>query len=157
MKTLLFLVLVSTYQTDNIKYAEQTIMVDDIILKSDKHITATQKTKINNIYKKAYKIFFDDFEEDLYCHPKGPRINIVSLNIIRSPKYFEGAGPRDIGKYMPRSKEIFISYAFFIEPHYLAHELAHYWYDVCDVRFENIKIEHDFVNKFQEIYKNERR
>jgi len=101
--------------------------------------------------------FLNDFEPNLHCPNKKPlEIRIIGENVLRSKKVFVEAGPHDFGRYFANVNRLYILPKFFDRPEYLAHELAHYYYDECKIKLDNLEKEHIKVYRFQHFYKNRR-
>lgn len=123
-----------------------------IKLKSSLPLKNWKIEKIRQIYFSAEYLFFHEFE-NIECLDLGPlEIRIVSANILRDKKYFEYAEPRNFGRYFESSNTIYIINEVFEHPEYLAHELAHYFYDECGIKFINDDAEHVKVYRFQDLY-----
>ena len=131
------------------------ISVPNVTIKSTFHLKKREIRKIQIIFDKAKYIFFNKFEK-LSCDTNrlnDLEIRVISPNILRHKGYFYAAGPNDFGRYFSNPYTIYIIDDMFYNPEYLAHELGHYFYDKCGVKFANDKIEHVKVYQFQDFFR----
>jgi hypothetical protein len=134
-------------------------IVGKIKVKSTIKMKNWKTKRVEKIYYNAKSMFFNNFE-NISCDPNKLgqlEIRIISADMLRDKRYFHLATPRNFGRYFPSSNTIYIIYDVFNHPEYLAHELAHYFYDECGVKFKNISAEHVRVYKFQDFYKERNR
>ena len=133
--------------------------IENIRIRSSLVLNKQKVEKIEKIYFNSRNIFFNDFE-DTTCNPNSLgrlEIKIISAEMLRDRRYFRLATSRNFGRYFSISNTIYIIHGVFSHPEYLAHELAHYFYDECGIKFKNIDAEHVRVYKFQDLYKERNR
>lgn len=130
---------------------KQINTINYITIKSQ--FTNTNPRKIFKIYKRSKKLFMRYERQKLKCPSNDTlTINVVSANILRNTMYFADAQPTNFGRYFRDTKTIYILDTVEQYPDWLAHELAHYFYDVCGVEFRSLQDEHSKVYDFQDIY-----
>lgn len=131
------------------------IFDSDVLIKSDRVLGRNKIIKIKRMMRKIEYTFLHQFEPGLECIELDKlEIRIIDKKILRSKKYFSAARPSNFGRYFPTSNTLYIIHEFFDNPEWLAHEMAHYYYDECDVHFSSIDEEHKKVYAFQDIFKN---
>lgn len=100
-------------------------------------------------------MFHNRFELDALdiCEYSAPvKLRIVPTSIIQDDNYFMFAGPTNFGRYFPSVNTIFLSIEVFEHPEWLAHEMAHYYYDECRALCAHDR-EEMVVYRFQDAYK----
>lgn len=130
-------------------------IAENITLKSELLLNKRKIRRVKRIIRNTEYIFFKRFETGLICDDMGPlKIRIVSKETLRNTDYFASAKPTNFGRYFVSSNTLYIASDVFRHPEWLAHELAHYYYDECDVHFDSIDEEHQFVYAFQDMFEN---
>ena len=116
------------------------------LTKSEKH---TIISKYNSIKESFFK-----FEDRMLCIvPPTLDLRIVSDIDINSDKYFDvlsKPGYTFFGRYFRDEDVIYITKeAALYHTALFAHELTHYFYDMCGVKFFSDDLEHDRIRMFQ--------
>jgi len=128
----------------------------DVKIKSVFKIENSKKDIIIDIYNRAKKIFpiYANIEKECKLEPLV--IHIISLNMINSEKYFYIRAPSKyyicVGRYFEITPAIYITPQVFTNTEDLAHELAHYFYDMCNVNFESEEAEDTGAYKFEKYF-----
>lgn len=128
----------------------------------DGHIEIQSIYDINNkklhniqlIYSKSAILFFNKFEKEISeCKPGQLNIKIVSPSILNDRKKFNDyTSQREVfGRYYWKYNILYITEEAFEHPEYLAHELAHYFYDECGI-YRGTEEEEKNAYKFQGLY-----
>lgn len=128
--------------------------IDGINVKSTLPLKRKKIRRIRYMYNKSKRLFFNKFENKLKCNPNnlGPlEIRIISADMLRDKRYFPLAGPRNFGRYFT-PKTIYIIHEVYSHPEYLAHELAHYFYDRCGIGLD-ADTEQNRAYRFQDLYR----
>jgi len=130
-------------------------VVGNITIKSTLPLKNWKIKNITNIYDSSKNVFFNSFENLTCDYDKlGPlEIRVISADMLRDRRYFAMAMPYNFGRYFKLSNTLYIIHDMFNHPEYLAHELAHYFYDECKVDFKGDIKEHTKVYQFQDFYK----
>jgi hypothetical protein len=136
-----------------VEWKTNKILENEIILKSTSQLKEWQVKKIYQTYQNIEYLFFNIFE-NISCNKlDNLEIRIVSSDVLRDRRYFANASPRNFGRYFATSNTIYVIYEVFDCPDYLAHELAHYFYDECNIKFKDDIAEHIKVYGFQDFYR----
>lgn len=112
-----------------------------------------EKQTIITKYNDIKRAFFE-FEKGTLCIV-GPTLDlrIISDIEINSTRYFDmqsAPGYVFFGRYFREENILYITKeAALYNTGELAHELAHYFYDVCGIKFLSDELEHDRVRMFQ--------
>lgn len=106
-------------------------------------------------YKKAHDLFFGSFENinPELCYFERLNVRIVSPRIINNKRLFRDAisNSEVFGRYFWRKNLLYITSEVFSNPEYLAHELAHYFYDECGLWRGRLEEERR-AYRFQELF-----
>ena len=133
---------------------ESNVKIQNMTIKSMFFLRSQKIRQISLIYSYSKHMFFNEFES--MCDERNfadLEIRIIRPDILRNTDYFPTANRLDFGRYFSSSNILYIIPDMFNKPEYLAHELAHYFYDECKIKFLNDKEEHKKVNKFERLYK----
>jgi hypothetical protein len=87
---------------------------------------------------------------DIDCHPGPLEIRIIKLSWLNSSEYFVWADPKYLvfGRYFGMRNVIYITPETFLDTYTLTHELTHYLYDECNIRFKSEAQEHQKLDDF---------
>lgn len=117
-------------------------------------LNESKTTNVINTYEKASHLFFNEFEKDApTCMLSDLNIKIVSPSILNDRKRFNDyISQREVfGRYYWKYNALYITEEAFEHPEYLAHELAHYFYDECGM-YRGTEEEEQNAYKFQGLY-----
>jgi hypothetical protein len=170
MKLYLILLIISI---SNICYARDayipksnwnTVFVTDTAhIKSTKYLTNFQITIVVNTFEDTEKRFFSYFNID----KKRCRLNIVNIIVVENPHILNnknifpnedvysdnkpGESKIVFGRYFSITNNLYII-PINLKKYYwrsnFAHELLHYFFDECNITFDNINIEHKYIDNF---------
>jgi hypothetical protein len=143
----------SHYLSPKVEWRTDKVIGTDITLKSTLQLKDWRVKKIKQIYQNAEYLFFNEFENTVCDELGSLDIRIISAAMLRDKEYFYLATPTNFGRYFTISNTVYVIHEVFSRPDYLAHELAHYFYDECGIEFKNDDAEHVKVYKFQDLYK----
>jgi len=136
-----------------VEWKTATYVSNHIRLKSTLKLERPQVKKIKNILGHINYLFFNEFEPDLRCADMGQmEIRIIRLSTLTNKKYFVAARATNFGRYFSITNTLYIVPDMLKNPEWLAHEMAHYYYDECRVKFKDARNEHLKVYKFQDLY-----
>lgn len=138
----------------NLEWKTKAQVSKSTTLKSTRSLSRAKVLRIKRIVRNTHYLFFNVFERDLRgkCGFKPLNILLIEQEVLTSPKYFQFAKPTNFGRYFSYGNMLYIEYGVFKNPEWLAHEMAHYYYDVCGIMFKNINAEHEKVYDFQHLY-----
>ena len=128
---------------------------DMLTIRSDSALKSKEIEKIRRIINRTEELFFTEFDGAPECNRDslGPlEIRIINKETLRNKDYFFKAEERNFGRYFAEYNTLYIIPEIFYHHEYLAHELAHYYHDECEVAFNNKRAEHRRVYKFQYFY-----
>ena len=132
-----------------------TAYVGDIEVMSQAPLDENRLLQLQITLEEIDDIFHNRFEltaKDICEYLAPVKLRIVPTSMIRNDNYFMFAGPTSFGRYFPSVNTIFISAEMFEHPEWLAHEMAHYYYDECRTLCKPAR-EEMMVYRFQDIYK----
>ncbi len=87
------------------------------------------------------------------CDLKPLEIRIISEGKMNDPKHFAYIDPVIYGRYFRENEHIYLTLEATKNKKYFAHEMAHYLYDVCNMKFSSSKEEHKEIDKFLKDFK----
>lgn len=154
---IIFLIPLSTNASHILPYKlswKTTTKLENLTIKSTFVLNKWRLEKIKKTFNRSKDIFFNKFEK-LDCNTNqlnDLEVRLIDSKILRNKDYFYAAGPNDFGRYFSGFHTLYITDDMFDNPEYLAHELAHYFYDKCGVKFKNDIEEHIKVYRFQDFY-----
>lgn len=168
MHKLIIAILLTIIFVPNYLYAEEYYLKQDFFwkyqddfngvkIKSIFKIKDDKKDIIINTYNKTKKIFPIYAKLDKECKLVSLTIHIISLNMMNSEKYFyirPSTRYYVVGRYLEITPAIYITPQAFVNTEDLAHELAHYFYDMCGINFENEEAEDASIYKFEKYFLN---
>lgn len=135
--------------------------VDKEVFVSSKFLISDTKL-IRSTYYEAKKSFFEfwGFSRD-QCDLDNLYVYIVAEKDLINPRYFPGeklapSGFIIYGRYFREKNKLYIvppDLSIYYWRKYFAHELAHYFFDDCGIKFPNNYVEHKFLDKFIKYFK----
>jgi len=82
------------------------------------------------------------------CSFKPLEIRIISVPIMNSTRYFAWVEPVMFGRYFRETAHIYLTLEALKNRKYFAHEMGHYMYDTCGIKFASDELEHVDLEKF---------
>lgn len=99
-----------------------------------------------------YAKSLDKFPEfrNLTCEIKPLEIRIITEQQMNSPEFFTYTVDDSsiYGRYFKEDQHMYLTTEATHNKRYFAHEMAHYLFDICGVKFNSLKEEHMAVRKF---------
>ena len=127
----------------------------NITIKSDSLLHNKKIQQIESIVGGAKDLFFNEFRGVPECNKDNLgrlEIRIINKKTLRNKDYFFKAQSTNFGRYFPQYNTLYVIPETLYHPEYLAHELAHYFYDECGITFSSEVEEHRRVYKFEDFY-----
>jgi hypothetical protein len=130
----------------------------NVKIKSVFKIKEEKKDIIENVYNRTTDMFLSFSKIEKQCKLQPLTIHIISLSMMNSEKYFyikRSPFYYVVGRYFEITPAIYITpQAFNNNTEDLAHELAHYFYDMCSVEFISEEAEDAKIYEFEKYFLN---
>ena len=152
----LFLLFPVSVQANNFDFKTNAyVSSEGLLIKSVYKLRPKKIKKVKRLYVDIRNEFMQWLPKHQRnnCEEEAPIIVIVNFDIMSNPDIFYGAKPNQFGRYMFWDRTIYIVRDMFSRPEWLAHELAHHFYQDCNINFASLEAEHKEVYDFQEYYR----
>lgn len=122
--------------------------IENMAIRSVVSLDAGDTKTIQHEVANVRDAFFRHYNKE--CVLGSIEVRIITLNQMNSLRYFYVVVPDGIirGRFFGYNNIVYITQQALYDTYVLRHELAHYMYDECGVRFDNDDLEHRELNEF---------